>query len=556
MEIVTGASALGAQYLERLPRAERREFGKFYTPPAIVDFILERVGWTARHDILGRRIADLSCGCGAFLVPAAEALTERIHAKEPDLDLAAALSESIWGFDIDGQALRVCKKRLQTCAAETTRPVGSCFEADVVSCVCRPSPGGSPQLALPGTEMPRFDFVVGNPPYAQTFDAERKEMLDLFDSTRGNLDLHAAFVEIGLRNLADDGRLGYLVPNSFLTGANYAKLRERLLESGKTIRVFDFGPQQVFASAAVHCAVLIAEPPREKRRVAYCEARLERSAVRKGRAKTLAAPLFLKGASLTGGDRLIARIVRRSTHTLGDVLDTKDVGINYSTAGRKKVRDASIPSKILYGGERRNPADHPVIRGRDIERYSVRFGGVWLRHDYRDLLARAESVSMGESHFSSYEKIVSRQTADSIVAAIDRKQFWCARTVHIGLQKRDEWPLQLVLAFMNSSVSTYFYRAMSGEEGRVFPQVKIGKLREIPLVEPDSCVKSQIVGLVSEIEATGSRRAHADLTEVLSEVWGLPVPVRESRRSPPEPPETDRASRLAMRSPSPRSCER
>jgi len=59
MEVVTSASALGAQYLESLPRSERREFGKFYTPPGVVEFILRQVGWTAKRDIIGKRIADL-----------------------------------------------------------------------------------------------------------------------------------------------------------------------------------------------------------------------------------------------------------------------------------------------------------------------------------------------------------------------------------------------------------------------------------------------------------------------------------------------------------------
>jgi hypothetical protein len=517
--------AAGARYVERLPRTQRRELGKFYTPPEIVDFILEAVGWSHGCDIVGKRIADLSCGCGAFLVPAAQVLAAKIRTQDPTLDLAEQLTESIWGFEIDPAALRSCRQRLRDLAGARVWPVGSCFRADAVAWLARDRGCHPGQPRLPGTCVPLFDFVVGNPPYVQIFDVDRKETLSLFDSTRGNFDLHAAFLEMGLDSLSEHGSLGYLIPNSFLTGSNYRRLRERLMDTKKGVRFFDFGPQQLFCDASVHCAVLVARPSRRRQTFSYCRATLEKSRVVTRRPKRLAVPLFLGGSSLACGDRLLRRILRRSTHCLGDVLDTKDVGINYSTKGRNKVRDGSVARKILYEGGREDEKDHPVIRGRDIERYSIRFRELWLRHDWRTRLAEGESVSFGEAHFPAGSKIVSRQTADSIIAAIDRSRLYCARTVHIGLHKRAKWELELILAFMNSSVSTYFYRAISGEEGRVFPQVKIGKLRQVPLIEPDESVKREMIELVTRIEASGSQRAHVRLTEVFGELWGMSLPI-------------------------------
>ena len=86
--------------------------GIHYTPHEIVDYLMQRVFeylLSERENLRGVRILDPSCGCGAFLVPAARLLiqSQETHRKanlstQERLNL---LRDAIFGFDLDSQAV-------------------------------------------------------------------------------------------------------------------------------------------------------------------------------------------------------------------------------------------------------------------------------------------------------------------------------------------------------------------------------------------------------------------------------------------------------------------
>lgn len=85
--------------------------GIFYTPPHMVDFVLDRVlPWHGTAWDL--RILDPSCGSGIFLVKAFQRLVHRWKAANPDQPVRAEvlrrlLERNIFGVDIDPHAVRV-----------------------------------------------------------------------------------------------------------------------------------------------------------------------------------------------------------------------------------------------------------------------------------------------------------------------------------------------------------------------------------------------------------------------------------------------------------------
>ncbi|MCC0807652.1 N-6 DNA methylase [Methylobacterium sp. W2] len=85
--------------------------GIFYTPPHMVDFVLDRVlPWHGTEWDL--RILDPSCGSGIFLVKAFQRLVHRWKAANPDQPVRAEvlrrlLERNIFGVDIDPHAVRV-----------------------------------------------------------------------------------------------------------------------------------------------------------------------------------------------------------------------------------------------------------------------------------------------------------------------------------------------------------------------------------------------------------------------------------------------------------------
>ena len=89
---------LGDIYQQFLPPAKRKQLGEFYTPPSVVEWILDH---TVRAHGLGT-LLDPSCGSGSFLVRYAHWRLE--SARQNNLDIrqvSGELQAEAWGFDIN-----------------------------------------------------------------------------------------------------------------------------------------------------------------------------------------------------------------------------------------------------------------------------------------------------------------------------------------------------------------------------------------------------------------------------------------------------------------------
>ena len=65
------SDVLGNLYQEYFDPITRKALGEFYTPPEIVEYILDRVGYRVGENIsLGKTIVDPACGSGTFLIKA------------------------------------------------------------------------------------------------------------------------------------------------------------------------------------------------------------------------------------------------------------------------------------------------------------------------------------------------------------------------------------------------------------------------------------------------------------------------------------------------------
>jgi len=76
---------LGFTYEAFIDRVARNQKGHFLTPPSIVEFMLDRIGYNTPASI-GESVLDPACGSGSFLVHAARRLRQQLHASIPDSD--------------------------------------------------------------------------------------------------------------------------------------------------------------------------------------------------------------------------------------------------------------------------------------------------------------------------------------------------------------------------------------------------------------------------------------------------------------------------------------
>jgi hypothetical protein len=183
-----------------------------------------------------------------------------------------------------------------------------------------------------------------------------------------------------------------------------------------------------------------------------------------------------------------------------DVLMIKDVGYNYWSIGRGKIRGDSIGSRILYSGTRENAKDVPYYKGSNIQKYILSKPAQYLRHNFGKFLKENDIFRFTHELLETRPKIVYRQTSGSLIGAIDTEGYHNDKTVHLILLKDNtKIDLKYVLALFNSKLLNYYYQAITEEQGRVFAQVKTVNVKKLPFVVPDKARHDKLVSLVDQM---------------------------------------------------------
>lgn len=104
-----------------------------------------------------------------------------------------------------------------------------------------------------------FDVVIGNPPYvrSQSLGENQRSYYSIkYISATATYDIYVLFVERSTNLLAQNGRLGFIMPNKFFT-TDYGLGLRRLLTSSPLIeKIVDFEDAQVFAKAGIYSILL------------------------------------------------------------------------------------------------------------------------------------------------------------------------------------------------------------------------------------------------------------------------------------------------------------
>lgn len=235
-------------YLHLISIDLRKKLGQYATPRNIVSYILKSAGYTSSKGILYKRLIDPACGSGAFLVEATHVYLNALKkARMPLHKWYPMVIAAIKGIDIDVNACFFARLNLATLLAPSILEVISrngieelkplpVYCADTLQVLAlekknNPLFYNRPNIQLQG----RFDFVVGNPPYFKIKNMGQ-DMKDAFsDSLYGHPNAYAIFIQAGIEMLRADGRLGFIVPRSMLSGLYFKNLRA-FIEKNTSLR--------------------------------------------------------------------------------------------------------------------------------------------------------------------------------------------------------------------------------------------------------------------------------------------------------------------------------
>lgn len=216
---------IGSIYTVMLPETMRSDMGAYYTPPPMVNRLLDLSEQTGT-DFAACTAIDPACGGGAFLAPVALRMwkhTTKPSAGDTLQDIAARLT----GIELDPFAAWITQVLLEASLLPLCMKAGARF----------------PQVitvgdALQHDRMGKFSLIIGNPPYGRVklADAMRAKYAR---SLYGHANLYGLFTDLALRLVEQNGVIAYLTPTSFLGGLYFKALRKILTEDA-TPSAFDF----------------------------------------------------------------------------------------------------------------------------------------------------------------------------------------------------------------------------------------------------------------------------------------------------------------------------
>lgn len=209
---------LGQVYEALRSRPTRRVVGAYYTPEGVAETIVGAVLGSPSgldHDL---RVADPAVGGGVFLLAAARHLVARGHDSR-------RLVARLYGVDLDPTAVAVTRTALTIFAHGTAPPPDHIRVGDALL----------DDAALPAG----LDAVVGNPPFLSQLaaatarsPATRRDLRSRFGAAAGGYaDTANLFLLLALRRVRAGGRVGLVLPDSFLVARDAGPARREAAET-------------------------------------------------------------------------------------------------------------------------------------------------------------------------------------------------------------------------------------------------------------------------------------------------------------------------------------
>lgn len=236
---------------------EKEVTGAVYTPAMIRETIINQVLSDLSIDEINRfKYADLSCGCGGFLID----IILKIN-KITDKPLTQICKENIYGLDITDYAIERTKLLISFICLRGGEDEDIEFNLWVTDA-----------LSFDMATIGAIDVIVGNPPYVcgRNISEECKESIKKWSvCASGNTDLYIPFFQLAIESLSENGRMGYITMNSFLNSLNGRELRRYLREGSWDLRIIDFRDTQIFEKRATYTCLFLLNK-RDSDVVRYC----------------------------------------------------------------------------------------------------------------------------------------------------------------------------------------------------------------------------------------------------------------------------------------------
>lgn len=224
--------------------------GAIYTPKNIRKYITNKAFSQKNENVNDLKIADISCGCGGFLIDATKLIRNLTKKTFNEI-----FRDNIFGVDIQKYSIERTQILLSLLAIEN----GEDEEEFTFNLYAEDSLAFDWKVNNKSIrENGGFDIILGNPPYvcSRNMDEKTKSLMINWSTCKtGHPDLYIPFFQIGYELLKPNGILGYITVNSFIKSVNGRAIREYFKEKRVDLKIIDFEAEQIFTSRMTYTSI-------------------------------------------------------------------------------------------------------------------------------------------------------------------------------------------------------------------------------------------------------------------------------------------------------------
>jgi hypothetical protein len=499
--------------------SKRKKDGIFYTPEYIVDYIVQnslmkyleeqeaeclvKIGkkwWykteieayqAYQHILQHIKVLDPACGSGAFLVKVFDYLyAENKRVGEivgglftTDEIYKSILRNNIYGVDLNPESVEITKLSLWLKSAQKGKKLNN-LDANIKcgnSLIDDPAVAGDRAFDRKNEfadimKNGGFDVIVGNPPYVTNRLGKKQEWSEdieiqyykkiYWDILEYKWNLYSLFIAHQYNILKINWRFSFIVPNTFLLNKTYKNIRDFIINNFDILEINNLKYEPFDEATIGWCCIFVFSKWNKTNDTSINEIYgkdffLQNANKNIINYKKIKGDLFWNFYTNINGIKIIDKIYNSlKINLLWDIVDFYQGIITWDN----KRFIASTPLSNKY---------KKIIKWENISRYNLWFSNNYVLFEPELLRSNTDSRK-----FETTEKLINRQTSDSLVVCYDDKQTYSLDSTHIQNIKQKDISIKYLLVLENSSLINFIYKFLVDEWWKTFAQVKTINLKD------------------------------------------------------------------------------
>lgn len=364
-----------------------------------------------------------------------------------------------------------------------------------------------------------FDAVIGNPPYIQ-LQANNGLLGSLYEQRNYSTffkqgDLYCLFMERAYALLKNNGQFGFINPNTWLQSISFSPVRLFLTSYFRWNKIIL--THKVFAEATVdtHCLLFTKSKEQCDCSISRIDADGKITPLHTIKKEGISQTERIINIEINQDSLLLIKKIEASSKPLTEYLDIYN-GVKPFEKGKgtpPQTKQIVEEKPYVRDGDKPDENWSPLMRGSLMHRYT----NLW-NDNYWILYGKWLAAPRDKKIFEAPEKIIARQTGDSIIATIIDAGVICRDNLHICIAKSESLNLKYILGVLNSKLIDFFYTFINPEKGEALAQVKKTHVEALRIPDATEQQQKEISDLVEKALILRKEKVDADIASIAMEI--------------------------------------